>query len=136
MKHISPETPPLERKMVGKIGEDIACRYLKERGYRIINRNYSKKWGEIDVICEKEGKLTFVEVKTVTHEINSSADLGYRAEENMHPWKIKRLSRTIQSYLAEKYRVNEPNWALMGLTVLLDVDKKTAKVEILRDLVL
>lgn len=48
----------------GKYGEDIACRYLESKGYKIIKRNFHfSKISEIDIICEKDDTLVFVEVK-------------------------------------------------------------------------
>ena len=52
MFHIEPNSP--QHLKVGKIGEDIACKYLKDRGYKIIERNFRKTWGEIDIICLKK----------------------------------------------------------------------------------
>ena len=49
---------------IGKIGEELVCRYLIKRGYNIISRNYRIKGGEIDVIAENGDYLVFVEVKT------------------------------------------------------------------------
>lgn len=57
----------------GEIGERAAVKYLREKGYQIIKRNYRSRYGEIDIICENEGSepsckgvLVFVEVKTKT----------------------------------------------------------------------
>ena len=41
---------------VGKAGEEIACRYLESKGYKIIERNFRKKWGEIDIVCKKKAQ--------------------------------------------------------------------------------
>ena len=49
---------------IGKIGEELVCRYLIKRGYNIISRNYRIKGGEIDIIAENGDYLAFVEVKT------------------------------------------------------------------------
>lgn len=49
---------------MGKIGEDIACRYLDKEGYRIIGRNFRNRFGEIDIIALKDNMLILVEVKT------------------------------------------------------------------------
>ena len=46
------QNSPLHLK-TGKIGEDIACKYLIGKGYTIIERNFRRKWGEIDIICSK-----------------------------------------------------------------------------------
>ena len=51
------------RKRVGQIGEDIACQFLERKGFKVLERNYRKPWGEIDIIAEKDGIVRFVEVK-------------------------------------------------------------------------
>lgn len=48
----------------GRRGEDAACAYLERHGYKVVDRNYRCRWGEIDVIAVKGGTLAFVEVKT------------------------------------------------------------------------
>ena len=47
----------------GKLGEDKAAAYLKSEGYEILARNHRYKKSEIDLICQKDGLLIFVEVK-------------------------------------------------------------------------
>ena len=51
-------------KKIGTRGEDIACKYLEKKGYKILYRNFSTKKGEIDIIGEKRGIIIFFEVKT------------------------------------------------------------------------
>ncbi len=58
-----------EKQIVGKIGEDCACKYLQKLGYKIVDRNYLKKWGEIDIVAQKDKKLHFVEVKSVSQTL-------------------------------------------------------------------
>lgn len=48
---------------LGNLGEDIAARYMKKKGYKIIERGYKCKLGEIDIIARKGKKLIFAEVK-------------------------------------------------------------------------
>lgn len=50
--------------VVGHSGEDLAVKYLLLNKYRILQRNFRCKLGEIDIVAEKDGVLTFVEVKT------------------------------------------------------------------------
>jgi putative endonuclease len=47
----------------GKLGEDIAAHYLRNKGYKIIERNFKTPFGEVDIIAEKGERLAFVEVK-------------------------------------------------------------------------
>ncbi|MDH4100504.1 MAG: YraN family protein [Nitrospirota bacterium] len=52
------------RKLLGRTGEDTAERYLKRKGYRILERNFSLKIGEIDLIALDGDTVVFIEVKT------------------------------------------------------------------------
>lgn len=54
----------MNKRNIGKTGENMACDILEEKGYRIIERNYRYERGEIDVICAKDDCINFVEVKT------------------------------------------------------------------------
>ena len=55
------------RKELGQKGEDRAAKYLKSKGYKILERNCKSKYGEIDLICKDKDKIVFVEVKTRTN---------------------------------------------------------------------
>src|SRR5580692_4468781 len=89
------------KKEVGNLGEDIACIFLKKKNFRIIERNYLKKWGEIDIIAVKDKVLTFIEVKSIIDNGNFYAS-SFRPEENVHRRKQIRLRRTIQTYIAQR----------------------------------
>lgn len=52
------------KQEIGQKGESVAVRYLKKQGYKIIERNYRSKAGEIDIIAREKRTLVFVEVKT------------------------------------------------------------------------
>lgn len=54
----------MNKRISGNIGEDIACGYLEENGFKIVARNYYAGHQEIDIICEDDKYLVFVEVKT------------------------------------------------------------------------
>ena len=59
-------------KKLGRFGEDLAVKYLKKRGWKILKRNFKNPFGEIDVIAEKDGVTAFVEVKTRTTDAYGS----------------------------------------------------------------
>ncbi len=84
------------KKEQGKYGEDLACKYLAGAGYKIIERNYLIRGGEIDVIA-KDGETTvIVEVK-----LRSSDDFG-SAIESITTSKLRSLVRTTKIYAHEK----------------------------------
>lgn len=120
-----------DKRKLGDIGENIACDFLTKRGFEIVERNYLKKWGEIDIIARKANIIRFIEVKSVSHVTN-----GYRVEENMHPWKLKRLTRTIQTYLLHKKLECKCEWQLDLVTVKMDMNTRKAKVEMIENIVI
>jgi len=120
----------------GDFGEDLAEKFLVKRGFIILDRNYLKKWGEIDIIAQKGEILHFVEVKTVSGTLNvirETEDL-HRAEDNIHQGKLKRISRTMQSYLLE--RNYEGEWQFDAVTVVIDKRTNKAKVSYIENIVL
>ncbi|MCK5096169.1 MAG: YraN family protein [Candidatus Pacebacteria bacterium] len=116
----------------GNLGESIACKFLVDRGFEICDRNYRKKYGEIDVVAQKRGRLCFVEVKSVLQSIDGSR--GYRPEENVHRQKLRRLSRAIETYLLEKDRLLE-KWDFWVLVVFIDKEEKTVEIRCIKDVV-
>jgi putative endonuclease len=127
-----------ETQKRGEIGENIATKFLMKHGFTIIERNYTKKWGEIDIIALKDTKIHFVEVKSVARDLlKGEASLDHwRAEDNMHPWKLKRMSRTIQTYLLSEKIPEDREWEVSLLVVFLDLKNKKAKVKVINDLIL
>ncbi len=123
---------PTDKQIIGRIGEDFACDYLKKNGYKIIDRNYLRKWGEIDIVAKKGSKIHFVEVKSVTRGTSSD----YRPEDNVHAWKLQRLGRVFETYLMDKDVSDETEWQFDVVTVYLDNDKRLVKIEVIDDLVL
>lgn len=111
----------------GKVGEDIACDFLRQKGFEIVERNFSKPYGEIDIVArETRGKLHFVEVKAVSHGT-------YRPEEHLHPWKLKRLSRVFQVYLVSH---GTPEWQFDVACVYVDEASKQARVKMIENVVI
>ncbi|MFA5736717.1 MAG: YraN family protein [Candidatus Paceibacterota bacterium] len=126
-----------EKQRIGRLGENEAARWLKRNGFKIIDRNYWKPWGEIDLVAQKGQFLHFVEVKTVCLERGELARFDrYEPEDNIHPWKLKRLAKAIESYLLEKFNeedvLEEPDWQLDALCIYLEKgSEKVLKVEYL-----
>lgn len=75
-------------------GEKIACVFIKKRGYRIRQKNFRSRFGEVDIIADDSGTLCFIEVKS-----RSSNDHG-RPEEFVDSRKQQKLVKTAQSYIS------------------------------------
>ena len=120
-----------EKRRLGDLGENIACSFLEKRGFEIIERNYLRKWGEIDIVTRKGGVMRFIEVKSVVSRGTSD---NYRPEENMHPGKLKRLARIMQTYLLEKKL--DCDWQLDLITVKIDQESRKARVEIIENVII
>lgn len=80
---------------VGARGEQVAAEYLQRLGYRILQTNYRTRYGEIDLVCQHDGDLVFVEVKART-----SYRYG-RPEEAITAGKRQRLKLAAALYLQE-----------------------------------
>lgn len=126
---------------LGRIGEGVATRYILSKGYKLVDRNYREKWGEIDIIAEKTGILHFIEVKSVSRESKNNVTQEtlndkHRAEDNIHPAKLRRISRTIQSYLASRHLNSNCDWQFDAITVIIIADSKKAYVNMIGNLIL
>lgn len=80
------------RDSLGKHGEDLAAAFFRARGFEIMERNWSCRFGEIDLICRQGETIHFVEVKT-----RRSDRFGY-PEEAVTAVKLNHLRLAIESY--------------------------------------
>ena len=87
---------PTEKKELGKKGEQLALRYLKKNGYRLIQTNYICKMGEMDIIAQEKDTLAFIEVKTRTSMTFGPPQLA------VNPSKQVQLSKVALNFLKEK----------------------------------
>ncbi len=83
------------KRAKGKTGEEIACKYLESRGYKIIERNYQYGHGEIDIVAMDGNELVFVEVKT-----RKSLEFG-EPEFAFTRNKLNQVKKVASAYLVE-----------------------------------
>ena len=81
--------------LMGTNGETRVAAWLRKSGYKIINRNYQCRFGEIDIIAEKDGYIVFVEVKTRKKESLVSA------AESVNTFKQQRILRTAEDFIVK-----------------------------------
>ena len=115
------------RKEVGRLGEDIACQFLVSRGFKVLDRNYRKPWGEIDIIAEYQGVVRFVEVKAVSRESlpDISREMDNRPEELVDVRKLRKLARTAVLYMEVMKDHREFQIDVVG--VVMDTKKRIAR---------
>lgn len=109
-----------------RLGEKLASEYLQKQGYKIIEKNFRKGYGEIDVIAIDKDTLVFVEVKTKT---SNSFGTPFEA---ITPFKIKALERTAMFY--KKLHPELPDaLRIDAVSVILSKDN-SAKIELLKNI--
>lgn len=86
----------LLRKLLGSKGEDRAARFLVKQGYKILERNYRTRSGEIDLIALHEGDVVFVEVKTRTSDAYGAPELA------VTPQKQRKMIKAALGYIKYK----------------------------------
>jgi putative endonuclease len=85
-----------KRKALGNWGEELAVKFLKRQGYCILERNFSCRFGEIDIVAKEKDVIVFVEVRT-----KNNTEFGF-PEETVLQNKKTRLFKTAQFYLCQK----------------------------------
>jgi len=84
------------RRQFGIGGEEKASEFLRDKGYCILDRNYRRRGGEVDIVCEKEGTVVFVEVK------RRKTDLFGEPFEAVDERKRRHIARSAKRWLYEK----------------------------------
>jgi putative endonuclease len=114
-------------KGIGALGEEIARKFLVKKGYRIIESNFRKPWGEIDIIAEKGEVIRFVEVKAISApwEDISRESPTLIPEEQIHSTKLLKIARTAELYMSEKGINRE--YQIDAVGVLMDTVLRKAK---------
>jgi putative endonuclease len=114
----------MQKKELGKKGEDLALRFLKKRGYRIIEQNYVCKMGEMDIIAKEKDTLVFIEVKTRT-----SMDFG-PPQLAVTQFKQRQMSKVALCFLKEK-NLEDVKARFDVVAILLT--PKREEIELIRD---
>jgi len=102
-----------EKKDLGDLGEKIARKYLEEKGYKILDKNFRySKLGELDIIAEKNNNIFFIEVKARM----KTGLTDYFPEDNITFAKQKKLIKLSQIYLS-KHRLFDSSWQIDILAI-------------------
>lgn len=103
----------MHSKVIGKRFEVAACDYLSQKGFIILETNFTLRGGEIDIVTRYKQSIVFVEVKARKDEI------FMRLEETVSPLQQRRLTRSSQVWL-HKHHMDDVNWRIDFVGILYD----------------
>lgn len=113
-----------KRQQFGKESESFAARHLKKNGYKILERNYRNKLGEIDIIAKEKGTLVFVEVKAGRTHVFGNPKWA------VTPKKQRKISMVALYYLKA---TNQTHVKARFDVVALSLAKDTPQIEIVKN---
>ncbi len=117
------------KKKIGKIGEEQAKIFLENNSYKVLERNFRTRYGEIDIIVEDKttNEIVFVEVKT-----RKTINYGL-PEEAVNHKKQQKIKRTALEYLIEN-RIQK-NWRIDVVSIILKNDQ-VEKIKMIKNITL
>jgi len=118
----------LSPKEVGKLGEDIAVKFLRKKRYKILERNFQKdikglKFGEIDIVAKKDNVIIFIEVKTLRRESEIFP------EERVNFKKRQIIEKMAEIWLSQHKISLDSLWQIDVLAIVLNFDSRKAKIK-------
>jgi len=122
---------PSYKRKFGDIGEEASMAFLVKHGFKILDRNYSKPWGEIDIVAEKEHILRFIEVKTSEYKLDSN----FMPEVRVDWKKQKKLRRICETYLFDKKLPESQRWQIDVVSVILNQDNTARDIYLIENAV-
>ena len=110
---------------VGKKGEEMARNYLAKKGYQILESNFATRFGEIDLVCAKDEKLIFVEVKLKIGEVYGTP------EEMIDVKKVAQVRKTAQRFLLKNSRLaaKYPVYQIDAVCIVLAKDGSSSRID-------
>jgi putative endonuclease len=114
------------RKATGILGEELAGRFLLERGYQLIDRNYRTREGEVDIVATKDNCLVFFEVRTKRNRAFGTP------EESITAKKMEHLRAAANKYIEN--HVNLPqSWRIDVVCIELDKKGQPERIEVIEN---
>ena len=111
------------KRELGRLGENIACRYLEDMGHTILARNWRSGHLEIDIVSLAKDGIHFVEVKTRRRNIQAAP------QENVGPTKQSRITKAALSFLKSKKGLPYGNHECSFDVVAITLEKNGTKLE-------
>jgi putative endonuclease len=130
----------IDHNQLGDAGEQLAAELLTGKGLSVAESNYSRKWGEIDLVAvTTDSEVVFVEVKTVRcrvpEQVPEEGQNMHRPEEKVGEEKRRRLRRVIQTYLDES-ATGQPHWRVDLICVYIDDVRSRVNLNWLKNIII
>jgi putative endonuclease len=113
-----------ERTKLGLAAEDIACKYLQGQGFQVMDRNWRRPWGELDIVARQNDTIHFIEVKASARQV-SGFEPFLRADRR----KMHKVQRTAQTWLTWHRYGPDTEWQLDIISVIMDPTLDTPLIE-------
>lgn len=130
----------MARNSTGIAGEEVAATYLAAHGFAVIERNYRKKWGEIDIVASKNDEIHFIEVKATVvktlKDVERYRKSSYLPEERVNYHKTRQLSRIIETFLVEFPKWQRAKIVVDVASVYLGEAEKKGRVFLIENVML
>ena len=112
-----------QKQQMGEFGEELACGFLKRKGYRIVERNYWQPWGGIDIIAVAPDKaLVFVEVKSLAGDVGQNAKENLMPEGHLTGAKLQKLKKVCSGFANShpKFLQGDKGWRIDLVAITID----------------
>jgi|SRR3989344_465966 len=116
----------MDTRELGYFGENLAARYLENLGYTIIDRNFEKSFGEIDLIARKDNTIYFIEVKTNKREYGN---MDFNPEIRVNKEKVSHITKVATFYMSQNKHFEDYDWQIDIISVIINEVSKKAKIK-------
>ncbi len=105
------------RTQLGQDAEELVSRRLESEGFAILDRNWRRPWGELDVVAKKDDVIHFVEVKA-----SRRLSAGFAPELRADRRKLAKVRRTARTWLADRRFDPDTEWQIDVASVIMGVE--------------
>jgi putative endonuclease len=120
---------------IGRIGEELSRTFLMKQGFSILETNYRTRYGEVDIVAQKDSKIRFVEVKTIkVRGADNLKSLLVRPEDHLTREKWRHITICAEAYLKNRNVPHVTLWQMDLACVYLDVEKKEGRVVLMENI--
>ena len=114
----------MDKQEFGFYAETVASHYLQQKKYQILDRNYRKPWGEIDIIAQDGEIIVFVEVKANTKDYG----VAFNPEVRVDHHKMRKIIKTASLYLEFDLKELKSEWRVDIVSVTIKEDANKVKI--------